>query len=90
MRRKVGLAGWILTTVLMTLAIGAEFLGAQPLSFFGFWFVLGLALLVIGWTAEEWVGKESGFGRFWRSPANRAGAFVAAFFLVVLASAVLP
>jgi hypothetical protein len=90
MRRKVGLVGWILTIVLMTLAIGAEFLGAQPLSFFGFWFVLGLALLVIGWSVEEWAGRESGFSRFWRSPATRAGAFVAAFVLVVLVIAIRP
>jgi hypothetical protein len=81
---------WILTIVLMTLAIANEFFGGQPLSLLGFVFVLALALSAIGAAVEDWAGRDSGFGRFWHSRAFSAGVFIATFALVVVAMAVLP
>ena len=90
MKQNLHLILWILTIVLMTLAIANEFFGGQPLSLLGFVFVLALALSAIGAAVEDWAGRDSGFSRFWRSRAFSAGVFIATFVLVVVAMAILP
>ncbi len=90
MKQNLHLVLWILTIVLMTLAIADEFLSGQPLSLLGFVFVLALALSAVGATVEEWTGRDSSFSRFWRSRAFSAGVFLATFVLVVVAMVALP
>lgn len=85
MRDRVGHGLWILTIVLMTLAIADEFFRQQRLSFLGFVFVLALALSAIGSSVEEWTGKDSAFSRLWRSRTFSLVVFFVTFGLVVLA-----
>jgi len=65
MKQNLHLILWILTMVLMTLAMANEFFGGQPLSLLGFVFVLALALSAIGAAVEDWAGRDSGLSRFW-------------------------
>jgi hypothetical protein len=89
MKDRLGLGLWILTIVLMTVAIAVEFFRGQRLSLIGFVFVLALALSTIGSSVEEWMGKESRFSRVWQSRAFSVVVFAVTFVLVVLAMALL-
>jgi hypothetical protein len=89
MKDRLGLGLWILTVVLMTVAIAVEFFRGQRLSLIGFVFVLALALSTIGSSVEEWMGKESRFSRVWHSRAFSVVVFAVTFVLVVLAMALL-
>jgi hypothetical protein len=90
MKQNFHLILWILTIVLMTLAIADEFLSGQPLSLLGFVFVLALALSALGAAVEEWTGRDSSFSRFWRSRAFSTAVFAVTFLLVVVAMIFLP
>jgi hypothetical protein len=86
---RLGLGFWILTVVLMTVAIAVEFFRGQRLSLIGFVFVLALALSAIGSSVEEWMGKESAFSRVWYSRAFSVVVLAVTLVLVVLAMALL-
>jgi hypothetical protein len=89
MKDRLGLFLWILTVVVMTLAIADDFFRQQPLSLIGFVFVLALALSAIGSSLEAWTGKDSAFSRIWHSRAFNGLVFAVTFVLAVLAVLVL-
>lgn len=89
MKDRLGLVLWILTVLLMTVAIAVEFFLGRRLSLMGFVFVLALALSTIGLSLEEWMGRGSRFSRIWHSRTFSAGVFAVTFVLVVLAMALL-
>lgn len=89
MKDRLGLFLWILTVVVMTLAIADEFFRQQPLSLIGFLFVLALALSATGSSVEAWAGTDSAFSRVWHSRTFSALIFAVTFVLAVLAMLVL-
>jgi len=89
MKDRLGLVLWILTVVLMTVAIAIEFFRGRRLSLVGFVFVLALALSAIGSSLEDWMGKGSRFSQVWHSRTLSAVVFAVTFVLVLLAMALL-